>query len=129
MKTTLFVLLFAVMMIGGVLIFKKSDSSPLVEKDINNVSLVDGIQVVSISAKGGYTPRKSIAKAGVPTIIRFETDNTFDCSLAVRLPELNISQTLPLSGMTDIDIGIPKTSVFTGTCSMGMYYFEIEFKD
>ncbi len=94
----------------------------------NNVTVVDGKQIIEISAKGGYQPRKSIAKAGVPTIIRFNTKGTFDCSSSVRIPSLNISKSLPQSGATDIYIGEGKLGTLQGSCGMGMYPFEVEFQ-
>ncbi len=92
-----------------------------------NVELKDGVQFITINAKGGYTPTKSIAKSDIPTILRFDTNGTFDCSSSVRIPSMNISKMLPQSGSTDIDLGNPKLGTLQGTCGMGMYSFEIEF--
>jgi plastocyanin domain-containing protein len=94
----------------------------------SNVSMVDGKQIIEIEVKGGYRPGKSIAKAGVPTIIRFKTNGTFDCSSSVRIPNLNFSQTLPQTGTTDINVGTSTVGVLQGTCGMGMYRFEVEFR-
>jgi len=94
----------------------------------NNVTMENGVQVIEIKAKGGYQPRSSIAKAGLPTVIRFDTNGTFDCSTAVRIPSLGINQVLPRSGATDINIGNPKVAVVKGSCSMGMYNFEVDFR-
>ncbi len=94
----------------------------------NNVSMVDGKQIVEIRAKGGYQPRVSTAKAGLPTILRFNTAGTFDCSAAVRIPSLDISKILPQSGATDINLGNPKFGTLSGSCGMGMYPFEIKFE-
>ncbi len=94
----------------------------------NNVTIVDGKQIIEINAKGGYQPRKSIAKAGIPTIIRFNTKGTFDCSSSVRIPSMNISKLLPQTGSTDIDIGSGKLGTLQGSCGMGMYPFEVEFQ-
>jgi sulfite exporter TauE/SafE len=93
-----------------------------------NVSIVDGVQIVEIRARGGYSPRKSIAQAGIPTVIRFNTAGTFDCSSSIRIPSLNVSKILPQSGATDIQIGAQATSTLEGSCGMGMYPFEIDFK-
>ncbi|HAE36656.1 MAG: hypothetical protein UR85_C0004G0003 [Candidatus Nomurabacteria bacterium GW2011_GWF2_35_66] len=98
------------------------------EPTLNNVSIVDGKQIIEIKAKGGYTPRVSIAKADTPTILRFNTNGTFDCSSSVRIPSMGISKFLPQSGITDIDLGIQKTGTLQGTCGMGMYPFEIQFQ-
>jgi hypothetical protein len=94
----------------------------------NNVNVINGTQVVDLTAKGGYSPRQSVAKAGLPTIIRFITSNTFDCSASVRISSLNISKLLPQTGSTDIDIGTSTAGLFRGTCGMGMYPFEIDFQ-
>ncbi len=95
--------------------------------NIDNVTIVDGKQVVEIKARGGYQPRKSYAKAGIHTVIRFSTSGTFDCSSSVRIPSLNFYKNLPQTGKTDVDIGSPKISTLKGSCGMGMYPFEIEF--
>jgi plastocyanin domain-containing protein len=94
----------------------------------HNVTVENGTQIVEIRAKGGFLPRKSVAKAGIPTILRFDTNGTFDCSSSVRIPSLNITKTLPMTGVTDIDIGDPKVASLQGTCGMGMYPFEIDFQ-
>jgi len=96
--------------------------------NVNNVRIINGKQIIEIRAKGGYQPRKSLAQAGIPTVLRFDTNGTFDCSSVVRIPSLGISKVLPLSGSTDIDIGNPKLTLLQGTCGMGMYPFEIDFQ-
>lgn len=94
----------------------------------HNVTVVDGKQIIEIKAKGGYQPLKSIAKAGLPTILRFDTNGTFDCSSSVRVPSLKISKTLPQTGVTDIDIGVGQAGTLQGMCGMGMYPFEVDFQ-
>jgi len=130
MKGTVTAILVAGLFIGGAFFLSNGNggSKPPEEVNANNVSIVDGKQIIEIRAKGGYQPRKSIAKAGLPTILRFNTSGTFDCSSAVRIPSMNISKILPQSGATDIDLGTPKLGVLQGSCSMGMYPFEIDFQ-
>lgn len=91
----------------------------------SNVSIVDGQQIIEIKAKGGYMPRVSTAKAGIPTVLKFDTQGTFDCSSAVTIPSMNISKNLPPSGVTEISLGELKEGVLNGTCGMGMYPFQI----
>lgn len=98
------------------------------ETPVNNVSQKDGKQIIEITAKGGYSPKKSIAKAGVPTILKFKTKGTYDCSSALTIPSLNISKNLPGTGETEIEIGSQGVGKLAGTCSMGMYSFEIDFQ-
>lgn len=128
MKPTVIAILVAVVLIGGAvkLTNNKGEVAPVVNE--NNVTMVDGKQIIEIRAKGGYLPAKSVAKAGIPTILRFDTSGTFDCSSFVRIPSMDISKALPQTGTTDIDIGVQEAGTFNGTCSMGMYPFEVEFQ-
>ncbi len=125
MKITIISIIFSLALIFGVIFLgnKGGDGS-----GANNVTIENGVQIIQIDAKGGYFPRKSIAKAGIPTVIKFNTKGTFDCSAAVIIPSLGISKVLPQSGTTEIDIGVQKTAVLKGSCGMGMYPFEINFE-
>lgn len=126
MKLTIIASVLVAFLLIAASIFSKGGADNVGSAD--NVSVADGVQIVEISARGGYQPRKSIAQAGIPTVVRFKTNGTFDCSIAVRIPSLNISKNLPSMGTTDIDIGTPAIGKLQGSCSMGMYPFEIEFK-
>jgi plastocyanin domain-containing protein len=128
MKSTIISIIIALVFIGGSFMLVKSGDSVEQLVNANNVSIVDGKQIIEINAKGGYQPRKNIAKAGIPTIIRFNTKGTFDCSSAVRIPSMNISKSLPQTGSTDIDIGTGTIGTLKGSCGMGMYPFEVEFE-
>lgn len=128
MNKTALAIIIGVVIIGGTLFFVGKGSGNVANTPANNVTVVEGKQIIEISAKGGYQPRKSIAKAGIPTIIRFDTKGTFDCSSSVRIPSMNISQVLPQTGSTDIDVGTQKVATLQGTCGMGMYPFEIDFQ-
>ncbi len=128
MKLVIISVIVAVVLIGGAFALTRSSSDTGEVANANNVSIVDGKQIIEINAKGGYQPRKSIAKAGIPTTIRFNTKGTFDCSSSVRIPSLNISKSLPQSGVTDIDIGSGQLGTLKGACGMGMYPFEVDFQ-
>ena len=121
MKATIISIIVAVVLIGGAFMLTRSGGDSGQVANVNNVSVVDGKQIIEITARGGYQPRKSIAKAGIPTVIRFNTKGTFDCSSSVRIPSLGISKSLPQTGSTDIDIGEGKLGTLQGTCGMGMY--------
>ncbi len=119
-----------VIIIGiAILLVSRGNTGSTANVPANNVRMVNGTQIIEITAKGGYQPRTSIAQAGVPTVVRFNTKGTFDCSASVRIPSMNISQLLPQSGSTDIDIGSQEVATLQGSCGMGMYPFEIEFKE
>jgi len=127
---TIIAIIIAGIIIGGVILFTKSGAQRITQdmESIQNVTVMDGKQIIEIRAKGGYLPRVSIAKANIPTILRFDTKGTFDCSSFVRIPSMNISKALPQTGATDIDLGNPKPGTLAGSCGMGMYPFEIKFQ-
>lgn len=128
MKSIILSIIVAIVIIGGAVLLVK-DGGIDNQTNENNVSIIDGKQIIKITAKGGYQPRTSIAKAGIPTILRFNTRGTFDCSASVRIASLNISTMLSNSGVTDIDIEDPQVGVLQGSCGMGMYPFEIDFQE
>lgn len=128
MNSTSLSIIVAALLIGGA--FLLTQNTPSVEDTLpaNNVSIVDGQQIIEIQAKGGYSPRTTTAKAGIPTIIRFHTNGTFDCSSAVRIPSMNVSKNLPSTGTIDITITDPKPGPLQGMCGMGMYPFVVNFE-
>jgi plastocyanin domain-containing protein len=128
MKATVISIVIAIVLIGGAFMLANNSGGTNSTANANNVSIVDGKQIIEITARGGYQPRNSVAKAGVPTIIRFETSGTFDCSSSIRIPSLNIFKSLPQTGSTDIDVGTQSVGKLVGSCGMGMYPFSVEFK-
>ena len=129
MKTTAVSILVAAVLIGGAIMFsgggKDSNTNA---PSANNVSIVDGKQIITISAKGGYSPKVTSAKAGMPTVIKVDTNGTFDCSSALTIPSLGYRSNLPPSGETAIDVPPQEVgSTVRGLCAMGMYNFAINF--
>lgn len=106
-----------------------SATAPTNSPPENNVTVENGKQIVTISAKGGYSPRISKAKTDMPTTLRIQTNGTFDCSSALNLPSMNYQKNLPATGVTDIELPPQKAgSTFEGLCAMGMYRFQIAFE-
>lgn len=94
----------------------------------NNISIVDGKQIIEIDAKGGYVPRNSVAKANMPTVIKVKTNGTFDCSAALAISSIGYRANLPSSGETLIELPPQKEgSTLQGLCAMGMYNFSVKF--
>lgn len=93
-----------------------------------NIEVKDGVQYVTINAKGGYSPRITSAQSNVPTKLIIKTNGTYDCSVALVIRSIGYQKILPQTGEEVIDIGEQKSGTsLQGTCSMGMYNFEIEF--
>lgn len=130
MKATFISIIIAGIIIGGSIILLKNNN----ENNINpnsgdsNVYIENGEQIIDITARGGYFPRRTIAQSGISTIIRMKTNNSFDCSIAVSIPSINYRKNLPPTAVTDIEIPAQKSgSTLQGLCAMGMYNFSINF--
>ena len=127
MKATAISIITAGLLIGGAFLLSNSGGT-LKTSQANNVSVVDGKQVIEIGAKGGYAPKVSLAKAGVPTVLRVQTQGTFDCSSALTIPSIGYKANLPPSGITEIKVPAQKTgATLQGLCAMGMFNFQVRF--
>jgi plastocyanin domain-containing protein len=128
MKSTVISILIAGILIVGAFIFSNQNNDSAGPQDANNINIVNGKQIITIDAKGGYYPRITNAKADMPTVIKMNTKSTFDCSSAINIPSLGYSNNLPPTGETIIDVPAQKTgATIQGICSMGMYSFSINF--
>ncbi len=130
MKTpTIIAIIIGSAFVIGALIFSRESATPTDSLPVNNVTVEDGKQIVTISAKGGYAPKVTEAKADMPTTLRVETQGTFDCSSVLSIPSMNYQANLPPTGVTEVELSPQKAgSIFEGLCGMGMYRFEIAFK-
>lgn len=138
-KSSYFIIIVAII-IGASIIFisnSKSNNNTnkitpnrIVESNnpVENSEIKDGIQYITINAKGGYSPRVSKSVAGIPTKIIVKTNSTFDCSASLVIRSLNFQKILKQTGEEVIDAGIPTAgSSIQGVCGMGMYSFVINF--
>lgn len=120
----LLVFLFVIYISGKV----TSTSAGISESSAQSKLLDDGRQLVEIVAKGGYNPRVITAKAGIETVLKVESRQTFDCSSSLVIPSLRLRKNLPPTGFTEIILPAQSAgSQINGTCSMGMYGFVIKF--
>ncbi|MCM2339153.1 MAG: cupredoxin domain-containing protein [Burkholderiales bacterium] len=125
-KKVSIIIISAIILSIGIIIFSGSIFKNVT--DTQNSVIKDGIQYITIEAKGGYSPRKSTAKAGIPTKLIIKTNDTYDCSLALAIKSLNYQKILSQNGEEIIDIGTPVAgSPLRGVCSMGMYNFVVNF--
>lgn len=132
MNKNFLVAITVVFIIGMGFIFldpKRSNQNSIIDTNsVKNVEVKDGVQYITIDAKGGYWPNLSKAQAGIPTKLVVNTDNTYDCSSALSIRDIGYQKILPNSGEELIDLGTPAVGVIQGLCSMGMYQFKINFQ-
>jgi len=130
--TTKTIISFAISLalIGGAFVITSSGSATNQGSvAVPTATIVDGKQVIDITAKGGYSPRVVVAKAGVPTTLRVSTNGTFDCSASLVIPKLSYQKFLQPSGTEDIAISAEQAQgTLQGLCAMGMYNFQVKFE-
>jgi plastocyanin domain-containing protein len=98
------------------------------QTSVSSTFLENGMQIIEITAKNGYTPNVINADINAPTIIRIKTSDTYDCSAALSIPAIKYHKFLPPNGITDVQLAPQKEPTrIEGSCSMGMYGFVINF--
>lgn len=128
MKTALAIIITAILIGGAIMFTDDNSSNDDTSRAVNNVTVVDGAQIITINAKGGYFPRITTAKADMPTVIKVATSGTFDCSSALVIPSLNYRANLSPSGVTAVQVPPQKAGAkLQGFCAMGMYGFVVNF--
>lgn len=132
-KKTSIIITLALVVGIGIIFVSGSKSNNVTKTTVSSVAtsnseIKDGIQYISIDAKGGYSPKVSTAKAGIPTKLIVKTNGTYDCSSSLVIKSLGYQKILQQTGEEVIDIGTPKAGEpLRGVCGMGMYNFLINF--
>lgn len=129
MQSKTWLILASVIIVVGVFVVANKNGAQSSQTVASNVSVADGQQIITMTAKGGFSPATTTAEAGVPSVLRVSTIGTYDCSSSISIPSLGYSKNLAPNGTTDIEIPAQVAgTTINGTCSMGMYRFAIAFK-
>lgn len=126
-KTASVIITVAIVISVGIILLGQSNRNPEEAQSVQNVEIRDGVQYVTIKARGGYSPRISSAQANIPTRLVVKTNGTYDCSAALVIKSIGYQKILPQTGEEVIDLGTPQTGTLKGLCSMGMYNFSVNF--
>lgn len=122
------ILAFVIIILALVIFNKPAGTNPNSTQITNNVVLNGNTQTISITAKGGYEPRNTTAKADTATTLKIQTSGTFDCSSSLVIPSLKYRKNLPPTGETVVEIPPQKSGTsIRGLCSMGMFNFTLNF--
>ena len=136
-KTSLIIITLGVIFALGIVFWggskgKNTDTvnnNKVSKEQTQNVEVKDGVQYVAVNARGGYLPRISNAKAGIPTKLVVKTSGTYDCSASLVIRSIGYQKILPKTGEEVIDLGTPKAGEpIRGVCGMGMYSFTVNFE-
>jgi plastocyanin domain-containing protein len=83
-----------IVLLGG----SKKGTSDISEQSVENSKIRDGVQYITIMAKGGYSPSVSNAKAGIPTKLIIKTNSTYDCSASLVIRSVGFQKILRGAG-------------------------------
>ena len=123
----------SIVLIGGTLYVISQDKTLSARPDApqaeRNVEIRDGVQYVTVTAQGGYSPRFSDIQSGIPTKLVVKTNGTYDCSASLVIRDVEYQKILPSTGEEVIDLGTLKSGQkMQGVCGMGMYNFSLQAK-
>jgi len=91
-------------------------------KKSRQAELADGVQVVKVTVKGGYSPDVIQVASGVPVRLLFDRQESGDCSSRVVFPDFKVNQTLPAFATTAVEF-LPETPGEYGfACGMSMLH-------
>lgn len=126
-KNAIISILASIVIIGGTLYYVSiRPSSGGEAADSRTVEVRDGVQYVTITAKGGYFPRVSRITGGLPTKLVVKTDGTYDCSASLAVRSAGFQKILQPTGEEIVDLGMPQSGEeVQGVCGMGMYSFTV----
>lgn len=79
-----------------------------------------GVQEITITVKGGYSPDVVVVREGVPVRLNFYRDETASCSEDVIFSDFKIARHLPAYTTTPVEFTPDKAGEFTFTCGMNM---------
>lgn len=93
------------------------------------VEASDGIQEVSITVDGGYSPALVIVKRGQPVRLNFLRRDPSSCLEKVLLPDFHIAQDLALDRVTPVEFTPEVVGQYQFTCGMNMFRGAIEVEE
>ena len=91
-------------------------------KKSRHAQIDDGVQVIKVTVKGGYTPDVIQVVPGVPVRLLFDRQESGDCSSRVVFPDFKVNQTLPAFETTAVEFLPQVAGEFEFACGMSMLH-------
>ena len=82
----------------------------------------DGVQIVRVTVKGGYSPDVIQVAPGVPVRVMFDRQESGDCSSRVVFPEFKVNKILPAFETTTVEFLPEALGEYEFACGMGMLH-------
>ncbi|MDP2291750.1 MAG: heavy metal translocating P-type ATPase [Actinomycetota bacterium] len=91
-------------------------------KRAGSASVVGGIQEVTITVKGGYSPSVIRVQQGVPLLLTFDRQESGDCTSRVVFADFGASKSIPAFGTATLEFTPDKVGEFGFACGMNMIH-------
>src|SRR5215510_9614401 len=84
--------------------------------------LAGGVQRITVTVRGGYSPDVIRARQGVPLEVVFDRQESGDCTSRVVFPDLAVSASLPAFEPTTVRLAPAAAGTFGFACGMNMIH-------
>jgi Cu+-exporting ATPase len=84
--------------------------------------LAGGVQRITVTVRGGYSPDVIRARQGVPLELVFDRQESGDCTSRVVFPDLAVSASLPAFERTTVHLAPARAGSFGFACGMNMVH-------
>lgn len=91
-------------------------------KRARSASVVGGVQEVTVTVKGGYSPSVIRVQQGVPLRLTFDRQEAGDCTSRVVFADFGASKTIPAFGTATLEFTPDKVGEFGFACGMNMIH-------
>ncbi len=88
----------------------------------SRADVVGGVQEVTVTVKGGYSPDLITVRQGVPLVLTFDRQESGDCTSRVVFADFGASKTLPTFGTATLEFTPDKVGEFDFACGMNMIH-------
>ncbi len=91
-------------------------------KKSRQAQLSEGVQIIKVIVKGGYSPNVIQVASGVPLRLLFDRQESGDCSSRVVFPDFKVNQTLPAFETTTVEFLPEMPGEYEFACGMSMIH-------
>ena len=89
-------------------------------KKSGQAELRDGVQEVTITVKGGYSPDLVRVRQGVPVRLLFDRQESGDCTSRVVFPDFGVAESLPAFQTSSVELMPEAAGRYGFACGMNM---------
>jgi Cu+-exporting ATPase len=98
-------------------------------KPVAEAAEAGGTQEVRVVVRGGYSPSRILARAGVPLRLVFDRQESGDCTSRVVFPDFGVSADLPAFAETSVELRPESPGEYGFACGMNMIHGTLTVDD